>query len=99
MLLTTSADMPPRLNILSLSRAIPHRPKPQTQWRFPPNARVAPPAPWRAFSDARIPQDDAAAPLPGISEEAAKIDEIEGKPGPDIGKGTPVEDVSDSGTA
>ena len=89
--------MPPRLNVLSLTRAIPYRPKAQTHWGVRPQIRAAP-APYRAFSSARDLRTDAekeaTQPLPHISQEAAKTAEIEGKEGPDLEQGTPVADVS-----
>jgi small subunit ribosomal protein S7 len=90
--------MSPRLNLFSIARKIPYRPRPQTQWRIQPQVRVAL-APYRSFADARDrrvaeEEKEAVKPLPHISEEVAKTAEIEGKEGPDLEQGTPVEDVS-----
>ncbi|KAF2643561.1 ribosomal protein S7 [Massarina eburnea CBS 473.64] len=92
--------MPPRLNILSLARAIPYRTKPQTQWLPRPAIRTATPQ-FRAYSDSKEPQPPAAdrstridaKPLPHVSEEAAQMAEITGTEGPDINQGTPVHEI------
>jgi len=95
--------MPPRLNVFSIARAIPYRPRPQTQWRIQPHIRVAP-TPYRGFADARDPrvaeeEKEAAQPLPHVSQEAAKTAEITGHEGPDLEQGTPIEEVSGSGNS
>ncbi|KAF2198645.1 ribosomal protein S7 [Delitschia confertaspora ATCC 74209] len=89
----TPSDMPPRLNVLSLTRGIPFRPKPQTPWRFQPSTPVVP-VQYRAFADARDGSKGAdSTPLPHVTEEAAKIAKIEGKSGPDLEQGTPVAEI------
>jgi hypothetical protein len=97
---TPAHIMPPRLNVLSIARQIPYRPRPQCQWRVPPAIRPLP-SQCRAFADQKAPPPQAAdrskrpdaEPLPHVSEEAAKIAEIQGQEGPDLSQGTPVEEV------
>ncbi|KAF2261994.1 ribosomal protein S7 [Lojkania enalia] len=88
--------MPPRLNILSASRSIPYRRRPQSQWVFQPGLRAAP-VQCRAYSDSNLPNDrskkSSAQPLEHITEESAKTAEIIGNEGPDIDQGTPVQEV------
>ncbi|KAF2110587.1 30S ribosomal protein-like protein S7 [Lophiotrema nucula] len=90
--------MPPRLNLLSFSRQIPYRPKPQTQWRIQPAVRIAP-AQCRAYVDAKdpAPADRSkrvdAKPLDTVSDEARATSEVMGETGPETEQGTPVEDV------
>jgi small subunit ribosomal protein S7 len=91
--------MPPKLNVLSFSRSIPYRPKPQSQWRGQPVVRVAPQG--RFYSDTKDappgPADRShridAEPIAHVSEEAAVMAEIRGEEGPDMTRGTPVEEV------
>jgi small subunit ribosomal protein S7 len=85
--------MPPKLNVLSFSRSIPYRPKPQSvvrvapQGRFYSDAKDAPPGP--ADRSHRIDAE----PIAHVSEEAAAMAEIRGEEGPDMTRGTPVEEV------
>ncbi|KAF2021030.1 30S ribosomal protein-like protein S7 [Aaosphaeria arxii CBS 175.79] len=90
--------MPPRLNPLSFSRPIAYRPKAQVQLRLQPAARIAP---WqcRNYADKT---DSAGAdrskrieaqPLGHVSEEAAQTAKITGEQGPELSKGTPIEEV------
>lgn len=96
--------MPPRINAFALARSIPYRPRAQAQWSIQPAVRTAQPQ-FRAFADSKEPpkarlqaQIDATTPLPHVSEEAAKTAEIEGRTGPQVEQGTPVEEVC-AGTA
>ncbi|KAK7179778.1 hypothetical protein DPSP01_003252 [Paraphaeosphaeria sporulosa] len=93
--------MPPRLNVLSLARAIPYRPKGQAQWLSRPAARLAP-TQTRTYSDAKdedkVPAADRskridAKPLGHVSEEASAMADITGGEGPDLSQGTPVQDI------
>lgn len=93
--------MPPRLNILSVARSIPYRPKAPVQWLPRPATRLSLPQ-VRPYSDAKDSTETPAAdrskridsqPLPHVSEEAAQMAEITGGEGPDLSQGTPVEEV------
>ncbi|KAF2449637.1 30S ribosomal protein-like protein S7 [Karstenula rhodostoma CBS 690.94] len=93
--------MPPRLNVLSLARTIPYRPKAQAQWLSRPTMRLAP-TQTRAYSDAKsedkVPAADRskridAKPLGHVSEEASQMADITGGEGPDLSQGTPVQDI------
>ena len=93
--------MPPRLNVLSIARSIPYRPKVQAQWLPRPLTRFAP-TQIRTYSDAKDSKEPAtgdrskrldAQPLPHVSEEAAQMAEITGGEGPDLSQGTPVQEV------
>ena len=84
--------MPPRISLTSLARALPVRPRPAAPWS--PLL-----APVRPFSDAKDPpyadrstRTDTE-PLPTISEEAAQTTHATGGTGPEVNKGTPVEEV------
>ncbi|KAF1911074.1 ribosomal protein S7 domain-containing protein [Ampelomyces quisqualis] len=90
--------MPPRLNISTLARSISLQPKPQLQWP----ARIAlQSSPWqcRPYSDSKISGANDrskkidAQPADHISQEAAKTAEIMGEEGPDMSRGTPVEEI------
>jgi small subunit ribosomal protein S7 len=89
--------MPPQLKILSFVRAIPFRPKPQIQW-LRPVVRMSSPQ-IRSYSDSKeLPAADRSKredskPLPHVSEEAATMAKITGSEGPDLDRGTPVEEV------
>ncbi|KAL5116400.1 hypothetical protein ACEQ8H_005748 [Pleosporales sp. CAS-2024a] len=90
--------MPPRLDLASLARSVPLRPKPQLRR---PARLTAPFSPWqcRPYSDARSSgANDRSAkvdakPEDHVSQEAAKTAQIMGGEGPDLSRGTPVEDV------
>jgi hypothetical protein len=93
---STTRTMPPRINAFSIARAIPYRPRTQTQWGAQPLARSVP-SQCRAFSDSKDstnqPGKSSEKQLPGVSEEAAKTAEIMGEEGPAVDQGTPVEEV------
>lgn len=91
--------MPPRLNVFSLARSIPFRPKPQLQCRVQPATRAVP-SQCRAYSGSEDASqkgrlgEDHTQTLPHVSEEAAKTAEIMGEKGPEVQEqGTPVEEV------
>ncbi|KAH7135587.1 ribosomal protein S7 domain-containing protein [Dendryphion nanum] len=90
--------MPPRLSLLTFAKSIPFRSKPQPQWARKTALCVSPPQ-HRLYSDTKEssstkPTDPTGeGSLPHVSEEAAKMAEITGGQGPDLSKGTPVEEV------
>jgi small subunit ribosomal protein S7 len=89
--------MPPRLNVTSLARAVPFRPRPQIQWSARPATRFTP-SQCRPYSDSKTPSNDRshkldAQPADHISEEKAKTKEAMGEQGPDMSRGTPIEEV------
>jgi hypothetical protein len=93
-----SNAMPPRLSVISLARSIPLRPKPQGQWLARSAARSSP-SQCRPYSDStnsaandRSKNIDAK-PADHVSEEAAKTAQIMGEEGPDMSRGTPIEEV------
>lgn len=93
--------MPPRLNLLSFTRAIPLRPRPQAQW-LRPVARMTSPQ-IRPYSDSKDPpaadraKREDSQPAPHVSEEAATMAKITGSSGPDLSQGTPIEEVGCAG--
>ncbi|KAF2830426.1 ribosomal protein S7 [Ophiobolus disseminans] len=90
--------MPPRLNTRTFARSIPLRSKPQVRWSARTATRFAPSQcrPYSDFTNSgandRSKKIDAQ-PADHISEEAAKTAEIMGEQGPDMSKGTPVEEI------
>ncbi|KAF2737076.1 30S ribosomal protein-like protein S7 [Polyplosphaeria fusca] len=92
--------MPPRLNVLTLPRSIPYRPKPRAQWSVPSVTRRLP-SQSRLYSDQKdSPPSNAdrskrtdAQPLPSISEEAKATAEARNEDGPRTEQGTPVEEI------
>jgi hypothetical protein len=96
---TTYKIMPPRLSITTFARSITLRPKPQVQWPARPAMRFSP-SQCRPYSDSKTSGANDrskkidAQPADHVSEEAAKTAEIMGEEGPDMSRGTPVEDVS-----
>jgi hypothetical protein len=90
--------MPPRLSVTSFARSIPLRPKPQGQWLARSAIRSLP-SQCRPYSDSttsaandRSKEIDAK-PADHVSEEAAKTAQIMGEEGPDMSRGTPIEEV------
>ncbi|EKD20490.1 putative 30S ribosomal protein S7 [Drepanopeziza brunnea f. sp. 'multigermtubi' MB_m1] len=85
--------MPPRLNLLGPSRSLVFRLRPSIAPRQP---RVSPVVSRRAFADekekepATGPNQDA---LGHVSEEAADLGRITGETTPDLGQGTPVQEI------
>jgi small subunit ribosomal protein S7 len=89
--------MPPRLNVTSLARAVPFRPRPQIHWFARPASRFTP-SQCRPYSDSTPAGNDRshkldAQPADHISEEKAKTKEAMGEQGPDMSRGTPIEEV------
>jgi hypothetical protein len=95
---TIYSTMPPRLTLSTFSRSIPLRPRPQVQWPVRSATRLSP-SQCRPYSDSktsgandRSPKIDAK-PEDHVSQEAAKTAKIMGEEGPDLSRGTPIEDV------
>jgi small subunit ribosomal protein S7 len=95
--------MPPRLNVTTFARSIPLRTRPQFQLPIRSATRFSP-AQCRLYSDSqtsgandRSKKVDAK-PEDHVSQEAAKTAEIMGEEGPDLSRGTPVEDVGNGTT-
>lgn len=90
--------MPPRLpHLRGASRALTLRTRPSIT--IPISARIARPVqPQRWYADEKKPADKATGTnqdgLGGVSEEAADMGEVMGETKPDIGQGTPVQEVS-----
>jgi small subunit ribosomal protein S7 len=85
--------MPPRLNFCRASRSLAIRSRPSiTLYKSP----IAPVASRRGFADEK---DSNAATGPNqdvlghVSEEAADVSKVKGETGPDLGQGTPVQEV------
>lgn len=84
--------MPPRLNLLGASRSLAFRSRPSIaayQPRISPVVR-------RAFADEKDPNATTGPNqdvLGHVSEEAADMGKIKGETGPDLGQGTPVQEV------
>jgi small subunit ribosomal protein S7 len=95
--------MPPRLNVAAFARSIPLRPRPQLQWPARSALRFSP-SQCRSNSDSKTSgandrsKNIDAQPEGHVSEEAAKTAEIMGEQGPDMSKGTPIEEVRMTGS-
>ena len=85
--------MPPRLNVFGAGRSLAIRSRSSIAPRQP---RVFETASRRGFADDKDPKP-ASGPnqdvLPHVSEEAADMARITGETEPDLGQGTPVQDV------
>jgi len=86
--------MPPRLNFLGASRSLVVRARPSIASHQP---RILPVVSRRGFANEKE-QNVPTGPGQGsglghVSEEAADMSEITGETGPDLGQGTPVQDV------
>ncbi|KAG0648944.1 37S ribosomal [Hyphodiscus hymeniophilus] len=85
--------MPPRLNLLGATRSLAIRPRPSIVSR---QTRVFQAVSRRGFADEKDPKP-AAGPnqdvLPHVSEEAGDMSKITGETGPDVGQGTPVQEI------
>lgn len=89
---TTIKVMPPKLNLYGASRSLVIRQRPSIAVRQPGIAQVVG---RRGFAEkeehpAHGPNQDV---LPHVSEEAADIGRVKGETQPEIGQGTPVQDV------
>ncbi|KAF2036489.1 ribosomal protein S7 [Setomelanomma holmii] len=90
--------MPPRISITSLARSIPYRPKPSVQWPARSATRFSP-AQCRLYSDSKATGTNDrsgrldAQPADHVSEEKSKVAEAMGEEGPDMSRGTPVEEI------
>ncbi|KAH7396818.1 ribosomal protein S7 domain-containing protein [Phaeosphaeria sp. MPI-PUGE-AT-0046c] len=90
--------MPPRLSMSVFARSMPLRPKTQLPWAVRPATQFSP-SQCRQYSDSKISAANDrskkidAQPEDHVSEEAAKTAAIMGEEGPDMSRGTPVEDI------
>src|ERR1700753_1276563 len=85
--------MPPRLNIFGASRSLVIRARPSIASHYP---RILPVVSQRSFADEKDPNPPKGPNkdvLGHVSEEAADMSDITGETGPDLGQGTPVQDV------
>ena len=87
--------MPPRLNLVGASRSLVIRARPSIASYQPRNLPIVS---RRGFADEKE-HNAPTGPNQGgglghVSEEAADMSEITGETGPDLGQGTPVQDVS-----
>jgi small subunit ribosomal protein S7 len=85
--------MPPRLNFFGASRSLAIRARPSVASYQP---RILPLASRRGFADEKdphAPQGPNQDVLGHVSEEAADVGKIMGETEPDLGQGTPVQDV------
>ncbi|KAJ9635239.1 hypothetical protein H2199_008725 [Coniosporium tulheliwenetii] len=91
--------MPPRIDFFAASRPLTYRPKALTCPGRAQQALKALPASCRGFANSKdLPVAEGAEgpntdTLPHVSEEAAAINEITGKGGPEIEQGSPVQEV------
>lgn len=82
--------MPPRLNLYGASRSLAFRSRPSiTSYR----PRISPVVSRRAFADEKAPPGPNEGQLGHVSEEAGEMSKITGETGPDLGQGTPVQEV------
>ncbi len=85
--------MPPRLNLLGASRSLAIRPRPSIASQQP---RIASVVSRRGYADEKDPKSGAGPNqdvLGHVSEEAADMGRVMGETEPDIGQGTPVQEV------
>ncbi|KAF2434616.1 ribosomal protein S7 [Tothia fuscella] len=94
--------MPPRINLLSASKALPFRPRaPMERWRPSMGPQLQQ---LRLYSNPQkdlpvaettneAPNTDDPSGIPHVSEEAAAMSKIAGEPGPDLSTGTPIEEI------
>lgn len=79
--------MPPRLNIFGAGRSLAIRARPSIASRQPAQFLSAS---RRGYADEKGPNQDG---LGNVSEEAADMGDITGETKPDLGQGTPVQEV------
>ena len=83
--------MPPRLNLCGASRSLAFRSRPSI---ISYQSRISPAVSRRAFADEKTPPTGPNEETLGhVSEEAADMSKIKGETGPDLGQGTPVQEV------
>jgi small subunit ribosomal protein S7 len=86
--------MPPRLNLFTTTRSLSIRPRPSIASYKPISLRVAS---VRGLADDKESKPTATGPnqdvLGHVSEEAADIGKVTGEMQPDLGQGTPVQEV------
>jgi small subunit ribosomal protein S7 len=82
--------MPLRLNIFGASRSLAIRPRPLTASYQP---RITTNVSCRGFADEKNPPTPTNDTLGHVSEEAADVGKIIGETSPDLGQGTPVQEV------
>jgi small subunit ribosomal protein S7 len=87
--------MAPRLNLLSTSRALTIRSRPQIFHEALRQSTInSPIARFSSHKDSeQPPQESNAEAIPSISEETAAIDKIKGTQPPELDQGTPVQDI------
>jgi len=85
----TTINMPPRMNLYGASRSLAIRSRPSIASRQP---RFAPVVARRAFAEEKGPTPTDGA-MPHVSEEAAQVADVTGETKPDLGQGTPVQEV------
>merc|ERR1711939_354395 len=83
--------MPPRLNLYGASRSLAFRSRPSI---ISYQSRISPAVSRRAFADEKTPPTGPNEETLGhVSEEAADMSKIKGETGPDLGQGTPVQEI------
>jgi small subunit ribosomal protein S7 len=82
--------MPPRLNLYGASRSLAIRARPSIASYKPISLRVAS---GRGFTDDKEPHPAATGPNQDVSEEASDMGKATGETQPDLGQGTPVQEV------
>ncbi|RDL39573.1 Ribosomal protein S7 [Venustampulla echinocandica] len=84
--------MPPRLNFRAAARSLVILTRPSIASHQP---RIAQVVSRRGFAEEKSQQPTGPKPdvLPNVSEEAAEVSRVIGKEGPDLGQGTPVQDI------
>merc|ERR1712093_692439 len=83
--------MPPRLNLYGASRSLAFRSRPSI---ISYQSRISPVVSRRAFADEKTPPTGPNEETLGhVSEEAADMSKIKGETGPDLGQGTPVQEI------
>lgn len=92
---TQNPTMPPRLNFAGFSRSIAIRTRPQMTSH---QSKVIHMASRRCFADDKTPSprsnpNPTGSGIGHVSEEAAEVSDITGETGPDLGQGTPVQEV------
>ena len=82
--------MPPRLNLYGASRSLAIRSRSSIASHRP---QFSPVVSRRAFADEKTPPGPNEGQLGHVSEEAGQMSDITGETGPDLGQGTPVQEV------
>ncbi|KAH7342762.1 30S ribosomal protein-like protein S7 [Rhexocercosporidium sp. MPI-PUGE-AT-0058] len=82
--------MPPRLNLYGASRSLAIRSRPSIASYRP---RISPVVSRRAFADEKTPRGPNEGQVGHVSEEAGDMSKVKGETGPDLGQGTPVQEI------